>query len=291
LMSRYTGAIDAPELDLFGSLGQKLGLFIERVRTRAALLASEERLRLANAELEHRVEIRTAELAASNRDLEAFSYSVSHDLRAPLRAINGFAEILLDDHAAALPVDARRLLTTIRNSGRRLGTLIDDLLELARLGRTALRAQPIDVDRLVHELADELTRDLGDRRVELVIAPLAGCRADPSLLRQVWINLIDNALKYTRGRDPAQIEIFSEGAGDAIAYRVRDNGVGFDMQYADRLFGVFQRLHSDTEFEGTGVGLAHVHRILERHGGRVWADSELGQGSTFSFTLGPASAA
>ncbi|MBL0215865.1 MAG: hypothetical protein IPQ07_18540 [Myxococcales bacterium] len=230
---------------------------------------------------------RTSALEASNRDLEAFTSSVSHDLRAPLRAIDGFSAILLEDFAAALPEDARELLGNIRESGERLRDLIDGLLSFARLGTHGLRRAPVEVGPLVRSVLDELlsTRGLGDR-LELRILPLGTCDADPSLLRAVWTNLIDNALKYSRGREHIVIEIGRELRDEEVIYYVRDNGVGFDMDYAHRLFGVFQRLHSAREFEGTGVGLANVRRIVERHHGRVAATSELGRGSRFEFTLG-----
>jgi PAS domain S-box-containing protein len=267
---------DAAARDALDSLACELGLYIDRLRALAAL-------RQLNGELEQRVLARTAELAASNRELEAFSYTVSHDLRAPLRAINGFAEILLDEHRAALADEPIRMLSRIRDSGKRLGAMIDDLLAFARLGRAALRPRVVDVEPMVRDVVGELTRATTGVRVH--VARLAPCFADPSLLRLVWLNLIDNAIKYSRGRDPALIHITCDATEDVIAYRVRDNGVGFDPQYADRLFGVFQRLHTATEFAGTGVGLASVRRIVERHGGCVSARAVLDQGSTFSFTL------
>jgi PAS domain S-box-containing protein len=253
----------------------------ERMRAEAAL-------RELNLELEHRVRERTRELETSNRDLEAFSTSVSHDLRAPLRAILGFSEILLEDYGAMLPEAGTELLTTIHASGKRLRNLVDDLLAFSRVGRDELRRSYVELDPLVRSVVAELLvgRELGDR-LELRVLPLGSCHADPSLLRLVWMNLIDNALKYARNRDRIVIELGRDARGGELVYYVRDNGVGFDMAHADRLFGVFQRLHADREFEGTGIGLANVRRLVERHHGRVAATSELGRGSRFEFTLGP----
>jgi light-regulated signal transduction histidine kinase (bacteriophytochrome) len=230
---------------------------------------------------------RTQALETSNRDLEAFSASVSHDLRAPLRAIYGFSEILLEDFAGQMPEQAFDLLTRIHASGGRLRKLIEDLLEFARLGRGGLRLSHIELDPVVRSVCDELLvgRELGER-LDLRVLPLGTCRADASLLRTVWTNLIDNALKYSQNRERIVIEIGREVRGGELIYYVNDNGTGFDMLYVDRLFGVFQRLHSATDFEGTGIGLANIRRIVERHHGRVTATSELGRGSRFEFTLG-----
>ena len=236
--------------------------------------------------LEQRVHKRTAELEAANKELEAFSYSVSHDLRAPLRAIGGFSRILMEDYAQQLPPEMAHYLTIIRESSQQMGRLIDDLLTFSRLSRQPLSRQPVDVARLVHQVLDSLNREPEGRHVQIAIRELPPCQGDPALLRQVWVNLLSNALKFTRGREPSIIEIGSSTQeDDAPVYFVRDNGVGFDMQYADKLFGVFQRLHRDEEFEGTGIGLAIVQRIIRRHGGRVWAKSEPNMGATFYFTI------
>jgi PAS domain S-box-containing protein len=273
-------ALDTAARALFESVGRLLGLFVERTRAEASL-------RELNVELEHRVLARTHELETSNRDLEAFSSSVSHDLRAPLRAIHGFSEMLLEDFAAELSTEAKDLIARIHAGGGRLRKLVDELLAFARLGRDGLRLGHVELDPLVRAVCDELLvgRELGDR-LELRARPLGSCRADASLLRTVWTNLIDNALKYARTRERIVIEIGREDRGGEVVYFVRDNGIGFDMAFADRLFGVFQRLHAGSEFEGTGVGLANVRRIVERHNGRVAAMSELGRGSRFEFTLG-----
>jgi signal transduction histidine kinase len=246
--------------------------------------AEQEILRL-NAELEDRVHRRTAQLESANRELEAFSFSVSHDLRAPLRHIDGYAHMLQEDAVGRLNGDMQRYLDTIRDSARRMGALIDELLAFSRLGRQPLERTAIDMNVLVEHMLHEMHGGRPNHsRVQ--VAALPSVHGDPALLRQVWINLLSNALKYSAKRgDAAEVEVSGEREGDVIRYRVRDNGVGFDMRYVDKLFGVFHRLHSQEEFEGTGVGLAIVQRIVTRHGGRVWADGELGRGATFTFEL------
>lgn len=246
---------------------------------------SEREIRTLNAELEQRVARRTAELEAANRELEAFSYSVSHDLRAPLRSVDGFSQAVAEDYGPLLPEDGRRCLAVIRESAQRMGELIDDLLAFARLSRQPLEVRPTDMDALVGEALDQLHSLRQGRKVELRIAALPAGEADPALLKQVWINLLSNALKYSRPRDPAVIEIGGDVEEGRLRYFVRDNGTGFDMRYAHKLFGVFQRLHRAEEFEGTGVGLAIVQRIVHRHGGEVHVVAAPDQGATFSFTL------
>jgi signal transduction histidine kinase len=224
-----------------------------------------------------------SQLEEANRELESFSYSVSHDLRAPLRGLDGFSRILLEDHRAQLDADGQRYLERVRAGAQRMGQLIDDLLEFSRLSRQPVLKQTVDSMELVRQVLDELKPDYLRRQVEIVIGDLPVCQADPGLLRQVWANLLSNALKYSRARAVAQIEV--GWRSEPGAYFVRDNGAGFDMRYADKLFEVFQRLHSAEAFEGTGVGLAVVKRIVERHGGRIWAEAEVDQGATFYFTL------
>jgi light-regulated signal transduction histidine kinase (bacteriophytochrome) len=244
-----------------------------------------ERVGDAQHRLEREVDQRTRELRASNAELEAFSYSVSHDLRAPLRAIDGYAHLLVEEHAAHLSPDARRFLSAISEHTKHMGDLIDDLLDFARLSQSPLETTTLDLEGLVRSVSDDLQRSGGDRRVDVVVGALPPARGDPALLRQALVNLIGNALKFTRGRPDARVEIGAARAGGETVYHVRDNGVGFDQRYASKLFGVFERLHRAEEFEGTGVGLALVQRIIQRHGGRVWAEGRVNEGATFYFTL------
>jgi len=228
---------------------------------------------------------RDEEIRKLNQELEAFSYSVSHDLRAPLRAIDGYCRMLLEDHAKGLDGEGRRLLDVVVSSTRRMGQLIDDLLEFSRLGRTALRISRLDVSELVQEALRELAEDLAKRRIEMKVSSLPSAFGDRTLLKQVILNLLGNAIKYTRPRELATIEVGGASDETQNTYWVKDNGVGFEMEYAQQLFGVFQRLHSSEEFEGTGVGLALVQRIIHRHGGRLWAEGAVDRGATFYFTL------
>jgi light-regulated signal transduction histidine kinase (bacteriophytochrome) len=256
----------------------------EEALVKAAALQSETISQL-NADLEQRVKERTAQFEAANRELEAFSYSVSHDLRTPLRAVDGYSQVVLDKFGPQLPDDGRRYLQTIRAGAQKMGALIDDLLTFARLNRQELSKRSFDTGTLVQNALEELGSPWPERKLEVRVGPLPACSGDPVLLKQVWLNLLSNALKYTRKRELAVVEIGCTKAKGTDTFFVRDNGTGFDMRYADKLFGVFQRFHRAEDYEGTGVGLAIVQRIVHRHGGRVWADAAVDRGSTFYFTL------
>jgi PAS domain S-box-containing protein len=249
----------------------------ERKRAQAALAE-------LNASLEQRVQERTAELEAANRELDSFSHSVSHDLRAPLFQINGFATLLRKDRASSLSSDAVRFLECIEHGSDQMGQLLESLLGLSRAGRVALQRSPVDMQALVGEVLMML-RGPETARAELRIGELPQVRGDATLLRQVWQNLLGNALKFSRHAESPRIEVGAERRDGAIEFFVRDNGAGFDMQQAGRLFGVFERLHTDQEFEGTGAGLSIVKRIVERHGGRVGASGEPGRGACLRFSL------
>ncbi|HEY5975661.1 MAG TPA: PAS domain S-box protein [Geobacteraceae bacterium] len=238
-----------------------------------------------NEALERGVAERTAELESALRHMESFSYSISHDLRAPLRAVDGFSRMLLEDHALCLDDEGKRVCGVISDSARDMGKLIDDLLAFSRVGRTALRTSSIDMGTLARSIFFELTAAGERERIDFQVSALPSAVGDPTLIRQVWMNLLSNAIKFSSKKDRAVIEVTAEDRGDEIIYSVRDNGAGFDMQYVEKLFGVFQRLHSTKEFEGTGVGLAIVQRIIHRHGGRVWAGGHPGKGAAFYFTL------
>ncbi len=250
----------------------------ERAKAEAASLDLQEsvkRLRAANDAA-----------AASNRELEAFSYSVSHDLRAPLRHISGFSKMLMDEFGTTLPKNAQHYVERIDEGTRRMGQLVDDLLNLARVGRRDLSLQVTGLRTLVDEVIADLEPDIGDRKVEWKVADLPYADCDAALIKQVFQNLLANAVKFTRPRERAMIEIGQEQHEGSSAVYIRDNGVGFSMKYADKLFGVFQRLHRAEDFEGTGIGLASVQRIIQKHGGRIWAEAELDKGATFYFTIG-----
>ncbi len=294
------GAIDIAEEQLTTAAGlrilhtRKIALRDDQGQPRYLLGISEDITERKQADerieaLNRNLEIRANQLEAANKELESFSYSVSHDLRSPLRAIDGFARIFEEDYRDKLDDEARRLLQVIRDSSRRMGQLIDDLLSFSRLGRKPIEAGRLDMRKLVDEALAEALAGADTTRTEIVIGNLPPGWGDAMLLKQVWVNLLSNAIKYSSNEDRPKIEIGSiddDAPGTLrITYFVRDNGVGFDMRYYEKLFGVFQRLHSATEFPGTGVGLATVHRLVTRHGGRVWAVAAVKEGATFYFSL------
>ncbi len=271
----------AVEFDSQGRAVRMLGLQIDVTERRQA----RDEIQRLNETLEQRVVERTRELEAANRELEAFTYSVSHDLRAPLRAIDGFTGILVEEHEGALGAEGQRVCGVIRDNARRMARLIDDLLSLSRVGRRGLADEAVDMEGLARAAALEAASPEERARGDLRIGRLPAARGDPNLLRQVWANLLGNAWKFSARRERPAIEVGAEERPGEVRYWVRDNGAGFDMAYAGKLFGVFQRLHGQDEFEGTGVGLAIVKRIVDRHGGGVWAEGRVGQGATFGFSL------
>jgi PAS domain S-box-containing protein len=245
---------------------------------------AQEEIHRLNQELEQRVLDRTAQLEATNKELEAFAYSVSHDLRAPLRHIDGFLELLQQRMGGKLDERSQHYMTVISYSARRMGQLIDDLLSFSRMGRNEMSKTPVDLGVLVQEVIREFSPEKG-RSIHWRITTLPTVTGDRAMLRLVLVNLIANALKFTQGRSQTEIEIGCQAGDKETIIFIRDNGVGFDMAYADKLFGVFQRLHRADEFEGTGIGLANVRRIIQRHGGRTWAEGVINQGATFYFSL------
>lgn len=251
---------------------------VEELRARAGNLIT---VKQANDRI-HRL---NQELAAGNNDLETFSYSVSHDLRAPLRAVNALANILMEEYSAHLAPDAQAVLKNITKSAKRMQQLIDDLLRFSHLTRQRLSKHVVRVADLVPEVLEELRVEHAGRNIQVQLGDLHDCLGDPALLKQVFTNLLSNAVKFTRPRPHARIEIGSKSQNGETVFFVRDNGAGFDMTYAQNLFGVFQRFHRPEEFEGTGVGLSIVHRIIQAHGGRIWAESAVDKGATFYFTL------
>jgi len=240
------------------------------------------------AVLERALAERTSQLQAVTRELEGFSYSISHDLRSPLRHILGYLQIFAEDHGPAMDPRARECMEKVHQGAQKLSEMIEELLRLSRLGRQQMSVQPILLDTLVHEVVHGLENDASGRQIEWHIDALPTVQGDPPMIRQLFTNLVANAIKFTRPRSQAVISIGTEQADGAPAFFVRDNGVGFDQKYADKLFTIFQRLHPREDFEGRGAGLASAQRIVARHGGRMWAESEVDKGATFYFTLNAA---
>ena len=246
----------------------------------------EEELLAFNEKLEQMVSERTSQLEGANKELESFSYSVSHDLRSPLRAIDGYSTIILNEFGEGLTPATQRYLSKIKENVRQMNRLIEDLLEFSRASRQELHIVEVDPEIIARDAYGELRHERDGRDVEFLAGPMPHCRADPMMLRLVYLNLLSNALKFTRTRTLARIELGSLPPENNPVYFVKDNGVGFDMEYAPKIFGVFQRLHTDDQFEGTGVGLAIVQRIIQKHGGKIWVYAEEDKGTTFFFTLG-----
>jgi light-regulated signal transduction histidine kinase (bacteriophytochrome) len=266
---------------LISRMGRQLTALRESERR---LAEDEAAISALNEGLEQRVAERTVALERANRDLESFAYSVSHDLRAPLRALNGFAHLLAEDEQAHIGAEGREMLGRIRSNAEKMDALIEDMLEFSRTGSVEMKRETVDMDALARAVASELAPDYPHARVEIDALPEVN--GDVAMLRQVWVNLIGNALKFSSRSDAPQVRIdASAGNGGECIYRVRDNGAGFDMAYAGRLFGVFQRMHRAADFPGTGAGLAIAKRIVERHGGRIWAEAAPGIGATFRFML------
>lgn len=268
---------------VYAGMGAAIALLTRKIADRKR---AQEQLGRLNEELEQRVSTRTAELNAANKELEAFSYSVAHDLRAPLRHLSGFVDLLQKHASGRLDEKSQHYLSIIFQSAQKMGLLIDDLLDFSRAGRTDLQKKVVGLDQLVREALHDLRDETEGRNIVWEIDKLPEVYADRSMMRLVMVNLISNALKFSRKREQARIQIGStQSENNKFVIFVRDNGIGFDMKYVNKLFGVFQRLHRSDEFEGTGIGLANVQRIIHRHGGRIWAEGLVEGGATFFFSL------
>jgi PAS domain S-box-containing protein len=263
-------------------LGKQLDLLR---KNEAELRKKEEEINTLNRELEQRVAVRTADLVAANKELEEFTYSVSHDLRTPLRAIDGFSHILLEGYADKLDDEGKRLLNVVGNNAKRMGQLIDDILQFVHTSQPEIRLSDIDMEMMAHGVMEELQSCFADTKLQFEIEHIPPTRGDSTMMRKVFVYLLSNAVKFSRTSAAPRIKVGGIIEGDETVYYVKDNGVGFDMQYSDKLFGVFQHLHGINEFEGTGIGLAIVKRIVTRHNGRVWAEGKINEGATFYFAL------
>ena len=279
------GAVDYIMKDNLVRLPSAIHRALEEAKEKEARRQAEKDLFNLNIQLEQRVNERTAQLEAANKELEAFTYSVSHDLRAPLRSIHSYTRILLEEYENKLDDEGKRLCNIISSDAIRMGGLIDDLLNFSRIGRSSLNFSLLDMKSMTGSAFSEIATENEKARTKLKTGKLHKVYGDAHLIRLVWNNLISNAIKYSSKKDISEISIGSETSGNMIIYHIKDNGVGFDMFYKHKLFGVFQRLHSEKEFEGNGVGLAIVQRIIQRHGGKVWAEGEVDKGATFYFSL------
>jgi signal transduction histidine kinase len=279
------GAFNQRDLTVLTLFANQASIAFDNARLFQNLSEEKATVSQLNAELEQRVWQRTAQLEAANKELETFSYSVSHDLRTPLRAIDGFSSILLDDYADKLDEEGKRLLNVVRDNTSRMEQLIDDILQFSRSSRLEMTFSEIDMGKLAHEVVKELQPAVANSKLRVDIEPIPPATGDRAMMHQVFVNLLSNAIKFSSTRESAMIKVGGAIEGDEAVYYVKDNGAGFDMQYADKLFGVFQRLHAVNEFEGTGIGLAIVQRIITRHGGRVWAEGKVNEGATIYFAL------
>ncbi|MCK4307438.1 GHKL domain-containing protein, partial [candidate division WOR-3 bacterium] len=246
---------------------------------------AEKALQKSYDELEIRIQERTAQLQIANKELETFSYSVSHDLRAPLRAIDGFSKMIKEDYSNILDKQGQHYIQRIRSAAQNMGRLIDDLLSLSRIGRQSINKMSVNIETIAQEAYQFLHEEWKDRKVDFIVHQCPSVSADPNLMRITLVNLLSNALKFTRKQTTTKIEVGCKKNDNQIVFFVKDNGVGFEMKYADKLFAPFQRLHRAEEYEGTGIGLATVRRIIRRHGGQIWVESKIGSGTTFYFTL------